>query len=155
MLISIRPYTPEDWDRLCDIHDAARKDELAATVGLAAFLTLKQTATSEGLFDANLVVAEVAGVVEGFTAFSEEELTWLYVSPNFYRKGIGRALVQYVVKNSDNNLCVDVLEGNRAALSLYLSEGFEIVRRIVGHLEGNDAYAATGLVLERKKSSNI
>jgi hypothetical protein len=26
----IRPYTPQDWPRVCAIHDAARRDELAA-----------------------------------------------------------------------------------------------------------------------------
>jgi hypothetical protein len=43
-MVTIRPYEAADWSRLCAIHDAARLDELRHSAGLAAFLTLEQTA---------------------------------------------------------------------------------------------------------------
>ena len=43
-LMNLRPYLPEDWDRLCLIHDAARMHELRASGLVEAFLTLEQTA---------------------------------------------------------------------------------------------------------------
>lgn len=75
--MNIRAYQPTDWSRLCEIHDASRLDELSLSVGAEAFLTLEQTAKSEGLLDNKLFVAEVNGVVQGFVAYSDEELTWL------------------------------------------------------------------------------
>ena len=75
----IRPYVSRDWPRLCGIHDAARLDELRRTVGEAAFLSLEQTAHSEGLFEGRLDVAVLDDCVRGFVAFSDCELTWLYV----------------------------------------------------------------------------
>lgn len=145
-MIHIRPYQPTDWPRLCEIHDASRLDELSLTVGTEAFLPLEQTAENEGLFDSRLFVAEVNTVVQGFVAYSDEELTWLYVDPKFYKQGVGRALVRQAVADS-SSMELELLEGNSPALALYLSEGFRVIKRIEGRLEGNPDFAAVGLVL--------
>lgn len=146
-MTNIRPYESADWSRLCEIHDAARLDELRLTVGTSAFLTLEQTAENEGLFDDKLFVADVDGIVQGFIAYSDEELTWLYVHPKFYQKGVGRALVRHAVADSAADMELELLEGNAPALKLYLSEGFRVIKRIEGKLEGNEDFAAVGLVL--------
>lgn len=149
-MVNTRPYKSTDWSRLCEIHDASRLDELSLTVGKDAFLTLEQTAENEGLFDDNLVVAEVDGVVQGFVAYSDEELTWLYVDPQFYQKGVGRALVRQAIADSASAIELELLEGNTPALKLYLSEGFRVIKRLEGQLEGNEDFAAVGLVLRHE-----
>ncbi|MEO0804423.1 MAG: GNAT family N-acetyltransferase, partial [Cyanobacteria bacterium J06642_2] len=78
MVINIRPYESTDWSRLCEIHDKSRLDELSLTVGADAFLTLEQTAENEGLFDDKLFVETIYNVVQGFVAYSDKELAWLY-----------------------------------------------------------------------------
>ena len=143
----IRLYSPADWKRLCEIHDAARKHELEASGLVEAFLTLEQSAKSEGLFEAEILVAEDGNAVKGFAAYTEEELTWLYVDPRYYRQGIGRHLVRAVVKASPNPLSLDVLVGNEAALSLYLSEGFSVIKQVSGKLAGNVKFPASAHVL--------
>lgn len=90
----IRPYATEDWERVCQIHDAARRDELAAAGLMAAFLSLEQTAANEGFHDYTLRVAEADGNVVGFVAFTDDELAWLYVDPDAYGMGVGTALIQ-------------------------------------------------------------
>jgi hypothetical protein len=52
-----------------------------------------------------------------------------------------------VVKASPNPLSLDVLVGNEAALSLYLSEGFRVVKQVSGKLAGNESFPATANVL--------
>ncbi|MEO0375886.1 MAG: GNAT family N-acetyltransferase [Cyanobacteria bacterium P01_A01_bin.17] len=150
--MEIRKYIPTDWPRLCKIHDAARLDELRLSVGEAAFLTLEQTAKNEGLFDSSVVVAEASGCVEGFAAFSQDELTWLYVNPLVYRRGIGRGLLRYAIEHAGDRFAVEVLEGNEPALKLYLSEGFSITKKSNGRLAGNEAFEASGYRLERRKT---
>ena len=152
-MIKIRPYDPADWSRLCEIHDTSRLDELGLSVGTDAFLTLEQTAENEGLFDDKRFVAEVDHVVQGFIAYSDEELAWLYVDPKFYRKGVGRALVRQAVADSAPTIEIALLEGNTPALELYLSEGFKVIKRIEGQLEGNEGFAAVGLVLRQESSA--
>jgi ribosomal protein S18 acetylase RimI-like enzyme len=147
----IRPYETPDWEALCRVHDAARPYELRPTVGLDAFLTLEQTAEEEGLFDASLDVLVVDEVVIGFAAYGDDELTWLYVDPDRFGEGHGRRLLRHVVARTGPVLQTEVLEGNEAALALYLSEGFTVVRRSEGKLAGNERFAAVGLVLEHCK----
>jgi ribosomal protein S18 acetylase RimI-like enzyme len=149
----LRPYRPDDWPRLCHIHDRARKDELGAAGLLDAFLTLEQTAEAEGLFAGEVIVAEVDGTVEGFVAHSENELTWLYANPSKYRKGIGRALLRRAIEAAAGTISTEVLVGNEVALSLYLSEGFQVIEQVNGRLTGNEAFPASGLVLERRSAA--
>ena len=150
--MEIREYLPGDWPRLCEIHDAARLDELRLSVGEAAFLPLEQAAENEGLFDASVFVAEVSGRVEGFVAFSRVELTWLYVDPGVYGRGIGRALLRHAIARAGDRFSAEVLEGNEPALQLYLSEGFKLVKKAKGRLVGNEAFEASGYVLERREN---
>lgn len=148
----IRPYHPSDWQRICAVHDAARRFELEAS-GLAdAFLTLEETGEAEGLFEATLLVAEIDGEVTGFAGFTDDEITWLYVDPARYRQGIGRALLDAVLRASGRPLSLDVLVGNTAALALYQSAGFKIVETISGKLAGNEQFAATAHVLHNSNS---
>lgn len=152
--IRIREYRPADWQQLCRIHDAARKHELAASVGTAAFLSLEQTAHSEGLFDGQLDVAEVDTTVRGFVAYDADEVTWLYVDPAMYRRGIGRALLKHALATMKGEVQTQVLEGNERALALYLGEGFEIAARKHGHLVGNEGFAAAAWLLRRRCSED-
>ena len=146
----IRAYRDDDWAAVARIHDAARVDELRDSVGLEAFLTLEQTAEGEGLFDDSLWVAEVDGEVAGFVAHDEDEVTWLYVDPARYRRGVGRALLRHAIAAAGGGrLEVTVLDGNPAALALYLSEGFTITETRTGKLVGNEAFEATGHIMHR------
>jgi ribosomal protein S18 acetylase RimI-like enzyme len=151
----LRSYDPGDWERLCEIHDRARQDELRASGLAAAFLTLAQTAQNEGLFDGTVVVAEDGGRVLGFAAFRTDELTWLYVDPACYRQGIGRALLRHVIDACKTTLSAEVLVGNEAALALYLDEGFSVAERLDGRLAGNEGFAASGYVLRRAPGAAI
>ncbi len=148
----IRQYVPADWSRLCEIHDAARKYELSAAGLSDAFLTLEETAQGEGLFDGQVIVADVDNNVRGFAAFTEGELTWLYVEPTMYRKGVGRLLLQHVIAACSGELQTEVLVGNEAALALYLAEGFVVQQRTDGKLAGNESFAASGYLLSRRNS---
>lgn len=38
-----------------------------------------------------------------------------------------------------------------AALQLYRSEGFVVTERRAGRLQGNESFAATGYILERRR----
>lgn len=146
----LRPYQKADWPQLCELHDLARKDELRAAELLDAFLTLEQAADNEGLFDGAVTVAVVDGVVRGFVATHGDELSWLYVHPNSYRTGIGRALLRHAIAANPGKLTAEVLVGNDAALTLYLAEGFKVMKRVDGRMTGNESFAASGYVLERQ-----
>ncbi|MBB4693610.1 GNAT family N-acetyltransferase [Paractinoplanes abujensis] len=147
--IRIRHYRDDDWNAIARIHDAARLDELRHSAGVAAFLTLAETAEGEGLFDGQVWIAETDDGVAGFVALDDDEVTWLYVDPHRYRQGIGRALLRHALAAAGPRVEVTVLDGNPAALQLYLSEGFTITETRTGSLVGNESFAATGHIMHR------
>jgi ribosomal protein S18 acetylase RimI-like enzyme len=133
------------------IHDRARLDELRTSVGVEAFLSLADTFESEELFAGKVWVACDEEIVVGFVAFAYDEITWLYVSPDYYRRGIGRKLLSQAIDRSSNKIETSVLSGNDAALQLYLSEGFKIIETKTGKLNGNESFPATGHILQLDK----
>jgi ribosomal protein S18 acetylase RimI-like enzyme len=149
----VREYAPSDWPHLCEIHDSARKQELLASGLLDAFLTLAQTADNEGLFDGLVLVAQDDVDLLGFIALSDNEITWLYVSPVHQRRGVARLLVRAALRSATGPVSLDVLVGNEAALKLYLSEGFQVVKQVSGKLAGNESFAASGFVLRHDRGN--
>lgn len=142
--IRIREYREADWPRIEAIHDAARPMELKNAALEGAFVPLKQAAVNEGLFEYELRVAELDGAVAGFTAYTEDELAWLYVDPAQMRRGVGRALVEYVLAQIPQRpVNIEVLAGNEPALRLYESAGFHTVKMLSGRMPGNEAFAVT------------
>ena len=152
MSVHVRPYAADDWPAVARAHDAARLQELAPTVGVAAFLDLESTAEGEGLFDDRVWVAELDGEVVGFVAYADAEVTWLYVHPDAQHRGAGRALLRTALAHAADagasEVEVTVLDGGPAR-GLYDSEGFRLRETRTGALVGNEAFRATGHVLVR------
>ena len=147
--IRIRPYQDADFAYICKIHDSARRNELALS-GLAdAFLPLSVAAEREGLFDYRVYVAEYDGVISGFVAFSEDEIAWLYVDTNYSRRRIGTNLLRYAMQFTDDEVCIEVLVGNRPAIMLYSSLGFVIEETLSGKMPGNEEFPVTVHVMKR------
>jgi ribosomal protein S18 acetylase RimI-like enzyme len=153
MALEVRPYAEADWGAICRIHDAARLDELRSSVGLEAFLSLAETFEEEQLFANPVWVAELDGAVSGFISASPNEITWIYVDPTLYRRGIARALMDEVFSHADDRVELEVLDGNTAARAFYESLGFVWESSTTGKLAGNEGFQATGhtLVWRRPK----
>lgn len=111
-MINLTTYQASDWEAISVIHDRARLDELRASVGIGAFLSLADTFESEELFAGEVWVACDGEVVVGFVAFADDEITWLYVSPDYYRRGIGRKLLRQAIDRSGYKVGTSVLSGN-------------------------------------------
>lgn len=145
--MNIRRYASEDWKRVCEIHDAARRDELSAAGLEAAYLTLEQTAENEGFHDYEIRVAELDRVILGFVAFTSDELAWLYVDPAYYGRGVGTELARAALSEMTAPMSAEVLAGNDAAIALYRKLGFAVVGQEHGVMPGNESFAVTVSVL--------
>jgi GNAT superfamily N-acetyltransferase len=145
--MKIRPYTTNDWGRICEIHDAARRDELAAAGLSDAYLPLAETAENEGFDEYEIRVAERDENILGFVAFTMEELAWLYVDPLFYGVGIGTVLIEAVLRETASPLSAEVLDGNNAAVAVYKKVGFIEVGRSHGRMPGNEGFAVSVIEL--------
>ena len=142
--MTIVPYTSQYWEDIQKVHDPARKQELAMAGLDAAFLPLTVAAEREALFDYHLYVAVEENTAVGFTAFTEDELAWLYVRPDRQRRGIGRALAEYARSRMEKGeKSVEVLCGNEPARKLYRSLGFTKETIVHGVMPGNEAFPVT------------
>lgn len=150
---NIRPYEARDFERLCQIHDPARKNELELAGLSAAFLPLTVAAEREGLFDYQFFVAESGGEVVGFVAFTQDELAWLYVDVNRTHQGIGSSLIQFALEHMDDDVSIEVLAGNTPAISTYSSFGFSVVETIHGSMPGNESFAVKVYLMKREKTA--
>lgn len=146
----IRPYRPEDFAALSDIHDSARPQELRLAGLSNAFLPLRIAAPREGLFDYKVIVAELTGKVAGFAAYGDGELARLYVHPQHMRRGVGSALARYAIGDMGGVVTLEVLAGNAPAVALYERLGFRIVRTVSGRMPGNEAFAVTVHEMQRE-----
>ena len=140
-MLQIKPYEPAFWQGIEKVHDAARVQELALAGLPDAFLPLAIAAEREDLFGYKICVAVHDKTVLGFVAFTEEELAWLYVSPEHQHQGVGRKLASYALEQMGaGTKTVEVLHGNTPARQLYRSVGVTKENIVHGWRPGNDTF---------------
>ncbi|MDE5696200.1 MAG: GNAT family N-acetyltransferase [Lachnospiraceae bacterium] len=106
-----------------------------------AFLPFFLAAERENFFDyPHIDVAVINDVVVAFSAYTDDELAWLYVSPDMMRKGIGRKLVKRALDIEPGINHIEVLYGNEPARRLYESVGFYVQKTEEGVMPGNESY---------------
>ena len=140
-MVMIEPYSAQYWEEIQAAHDEARMQELSLAGLEEAFLPLAVAAKREDLFAYQIYVALEEGKAAGFVAFTEDELAWLYVHPQFQKQGIGRALATFALEKMEPGpKAVEVLVGNEPARKLYRSLGFTEEELLHGHMPGNEDY---------------
>ena len=134
-MLSIREYVHQlDWDNICKIHDKARILELEESAPKEAFVSLQNCYKEEKLFDSIILVAEKDNELVGFIAFTNEEITWLYIDPKFFRKGYGKKLLSFALSKILRPVKVTVLINNSRAINLYKRLGFTIDKKQQGKI---------------------
>lgn len=145
-MIAYRNYEEKDWQAICQIHDRARSDELAGSCDPRGFIPIEQDKEVEDLKRSRKFVACDDEMVVGFVGVDEDYLAWLYVDPPHYGKGIGRELLRIGIREIGEGAWTIVLDGNKKAIALYESEGFQEFSRFEGD---NNGYPCTCLKLKR------
>jgi GNAT superfamily N-acetyltransferase len=123
--ISLRRARPEEHDELEELQWRASvelpeyQDQLAANPD-AVHLPPAQIANGQ------VIVAEIGGEVAGFAAVVGGELDSLFVEPDLWGEGIGRALVETAVHDArQRGLSLTVIANPRAK-GFYESCGFTV-----------------------------
>ena len=150
MMLTVRAYEKTDWTAIEQIHDSAWAIELKLAGLEESFLPLKISAEREGLLAyPGLFVAEAGQRIAGFAACTEEELAWLYVDPSYMRKGIGRCLSEYALRQFPGIRFVEALKGNEPARKLYEGLGFTVVSIETGRMPGDEEFTVEVYSMEK------
>jgi GNAT superfamily N-acetyltransferase len=141
----IRPATPDDAESIADVHVASWRAAYSGIVPetiLANLSTAERAARWKALTvdpGWHVLVAEDAAAVVGFSSLVPSrdpganattigELTSIYVSPPFWRRGIGRKLLGASLEKARNRgftrVTLWVLAQNLRARQFYESLGF-------------------------------
>ena len=145
-MITYRNYEDKDWQAICQIHDRARPDELKGSCDPRGFILIEQDKEVKDLKRSRKFVACEGETVVGFVGVDEDYLAWLYVDPAHYGKGIGRELLRIGIREIGEGAWTIVLDGNKSAIKLYESEGFQEISRFNGD---NNGYPVTCIKMKR------
>ena len=72
----------------------------------------------------------------GFMGVQERKIEMLFLHPGYFRKGLGKTLVERAFRDLDVE-CVDVNEQNPGATKFYEQMGFKVYKRNECDSEGN------------------
>lgn len=122
---AIREYRSGDEPACFEIHDRSRPDELIGSCDPRGFLPLAQDYRSiEDFRMSRKWVAVDGDRPVGFAGARDNYISWLYIDPDYYGRGIGRRLLHVAMEAAGPDAWTVALEGNTRARRLYESEGF-------------------------------
>jgi len=100
-----------------------------------------------------LIGERVAGYGGFWKVCNEADIVNIAVHPDFRRKGVGKKILEYLLKlarkNEINRVFLEVRETNPSAINLYESFGFKTVGRREKYYSGEDA-----LILKKNLNEN-
>ena len=135
-MIHIRPYTLNDWDGICNVHDRSRPLELDDSAQDRNYTPLKDDPENAALQQCRLLVACEGDKIIGFSGSHESYLGWLYLDPDYTGQGIGRQLLKESLKYTGPHTWTVTLAENKRAQKLYESEGFKVRGSFISDEEG-------------------
>lgn len=136
--IVIRPLTPDDWDKVCNVYESASLVELDESgMDRSLFKPMPEAESKETFFRINTArVACKRSKIVGFVAWRDRGewqgsgyLSWLYVDPACHRQGIGARLLSEAWPHLGAEAWTLAKPGNNPAISLYRKFGMQIVDR--------------------------
>jgi len=141
--LRIRKYEPHDWDSVCAIYDVAKPDELRGSGDLRAIRPLREDEPMQALFrDSAVLVCEVGSRVVGFAGNKGNYISWLFVHPEFRRRGVAARLLRQVLLPLKGPVELNVAKNNQPAQALYEKAGFKLAEEFVGQWNGYECRVA-------------
>ena len=132
----IRRYQDSDWSEVCQVHNTARLIEVSSFMPGTEVLALEDVAEEDGFFSSDCFVACTNNRVVGFVCIKPPELSWLYVSPEHHRQGIGKQLVDHVLPMLGKDAFLTTALENTGGVSFYQQTGFRIAATFPGSCQG-------------------
>ncbi|MBI5589038.1 MAG: GNAT family N-acetyltransferase [Deltaproteobacteria bacterium] len=133
----IRNYTESDWGQVSEIYDLSKPDEMGGLVELDLITPLVKDDKMLRYFkESRIWVYENEDKINGFIGLKGHVISWLFVHPKHRRQGIARNLLTKMIEKCNDTLKLNVTKNNHAALSLYLSLGFNVYEELEGKMYG-------------------
>jgi ribosomal protein S18 acetylase RimI-like enzyme len=139
----LRAYRSDDWTAVCAIYNLSKPEELLGVVDRGSIIPLEADSDMQMLFrGSQILVAEDLDRIAGFGGHRGSFITWLFVHPEFRRRGVATALIREMLVWLQRPITLNVMAGNIPARALYERIGFSIEREFQGHFQGRPCSVA-------------
>lgn len=127
--ISIQKAQKEDYDELRKIFLKTRQENF----NWMEYDSIKLEDFDSSTEGELILAAKIGNDIAGFVSIWEEDkfIHNLFVSSNFKRRGIGKALIDQSVKEVGLPLTLKCVRANVNALNFYLSQGWTIEEEVI------------------------
>lgn len=127
MTLMLRPADAGDATHIANIYLFAREDALPDLPLPFSDREVRAWVQDDMLKTEDVWVASEAGVLKGFIAVKKREVTQLWVSPPFQRKGVGKTLLTKMQLVHGKSLDITVYKLSPSAGDFLVKEGFKRV----------------------------
>lgn len=132
----IRKYCPQDFECICEIFSLSKKVEMSYSGVGIEIISLEKDEKLKSDFDSSqIIVAEFGEEILGFAGKNNDYISFMFVQPDYFGKGIGKALLNEILIYCPS-AHLAVLKENIPAINLYKSFGFEIEKEFEGVYNG-------------------
>jgi ribosomal protein S18 acetylase RimI-like enzyme len=139
----LRAYRSDDWKAVCAIYNLSKPEELLGVVDRGSIIPLEADSDMQMLFrGSQILVAEDLDRIAGFGGNRGSFITWLFVHPEFRRRGVATALIREMLVRLQRPITLNVMAGNIPARALYERIGFSVEREFQGDFQGRPCSVA-------------
>ena len=121
----VEPAIQADAEAIADLYLAARADALPFLMRMHTDAEVRAWVAGNVFRQGQVAVARQHGRIVGFAALNGDELDQLYVSPGYYRQGIGSRLLAWAKDESPGRLHLFTFQRNARARAFYEAHGFQ------------------------------
>jgi ribosomal protein S18 acetylase RimI-like enzyme len=140
----LRKFEKEDWEAIKTIYNLSKADEMRGSVDLRALIPIEEDEKGIKLFnDSQIFVVEENKDILGFGGHKGNYISWLFVHPGQRRRGVGKMIIDQILRTLTGTIKLNVGKHNEAAKSLYSKYGFKIEREFIGNFNGYKSEALT------------
>lgn len=122
----IRAYRPEDFDHVTILWRVSREKSLPEFQMMKGhfFYEDQRYFQDRILRDDRVWVVDVVGQPVAFLAMNKDFIDQLYIHPDYWRRGIGKMLLEFARQKSPDHLWLFTLQMNLLARAFYEKNGF-------------------------------
>ena len=137
----IRKFNEADLDAILIIYADSKLDELRFENQQYTLIPLQQDQRRfSELSESDVCVYEDEGVL-AYGALYNAQIRAIFVHSKARGKGIGRAVLEYLLSKTSSDVSLNVAKSNAPAKALYRQYGFEVVREFTAVYAGIDTTA--------------
>jgi putative acetyltransferase len=125
--MSIRDYKTSDLVTVLEVYAQSKLDELRFENGEFSLLPLDEDEKRFRALKESQIYVYDDGVISGYGALCEGEIRALFVLPARRGEGIGKKLLEFLLREISGEACLYVAATNYPAKKLYESYGFIVV----------------------------